>query len=295
MSERGVFAVDRGIWDHDVLSENQPFSRREAWLWLLSEAAWKPHRRRIIGRSIELDRGQYAGSLRFIASKWQWSEPRVRRFLSALISSEMVDAKTDAGVTVITICKYDEYQRVSLPGDAMRNSDVDAGATQERRKVEDKEDKEVIAEAAERARPLVSPEAQNLADELLVIAGHDLTFVPPGWCGAPMRVQAWLSSGWSREIIVAAVRSAAHRKRGPPANSVQFFENAVAEEVARQAAPLPVVQVRQAETLTVNHGTSQARPGGSLTASLRRDLAALEQSDGADFALPASGILRLSN
>lgn len=142
MSERGVFAVDRGIWDHDVLSENEPFSRREAWLWLLSEAAWKPHKRRIIGRTIELARGEYAGSLRFIASKWRWSEPRVRRFMSALISAEMVDARTDAGVTVVTICKYDEYQRVSLPTDAMREADVDAGATQERRKVEDKEDKE---------------------------------------------------------------------------------------------------------------------------------------------------------
>jgi hypothetical protein len=142
LSERGVFAVDRGIWDHDVLSENEPFSRREAWLWIVSEAAWKPHKRRIIGRTIELKRGQYAGSLRFIASKWRWNEARVRRFLSALISSEMLDAKTDAGVTVLTVCKYDEYQRVSLPTDAMREVDVDASPTQERRKVEDKEDKE---------------------------------------------------------------------------------------------------------------------------------------------------------
>jgi hypothetical protein len=143
LSERGVFAVDRGIWDHDVLSENEPFSRREAWLWIVSEAAWKPHKRRIIGRTIELDRGQYAGSLRFIASKWRWNEARVRRFLSALISSEMLVAKTDAGVTVLTVCKYDEYQRVSLPTDAMREVDVEAPPTQERRKVEDKEDKEL--------------------------------------------------------------------------------------------------------------------------------------------------------
>jgi len=142
MSERGVFAVDRGIWDHDVLVSSDPFSRREAWLWLLSEAAWKPHRRRLAGKPIEVGRGQVAASLRFIASKWRWSEPRVRRFLAALISDEMIDAKTDAGVTVITICKYDQYQRVSLPADATSESDDDAGATQERRKVEDKEYKE---------------------------------------------------------------------------------------------------------------------------------------------------------
>lgn len=142
MSERGVFAVDRGIWEHDVLSENEPFSRREAWLWIVSEAAWKPHKRRIIGRTIDLSRGQYAGSLRFIASKWRWNEARVRRFLTALISAEMLDAKTDAGVTVLTVCKYDEYQRVSLPTDASPEIDVGAPPTQDRRKVEDKEDKE---------------------------------------------------------------------------------------------------------------------------------------------------------
>ena len=142
MSERGVFAIDRGAWEHDFLADDQPFSRREAWFWLVSEAAWKPHRRRIMGRPIDLARGQYVGSMRFIASKWRWSEPRVRRFLSGLVSEGMVDAKTDAGVTVLTICNYDKYQRVSLPSDAMREVDADAGATQERRKVEDMEDKE---------------------------------------------------------------------------------------------------------------------------------------------------------
>jgi hypothetical protein len=137
VSERGVFAVDRGIWDHDFLSSVDPFSRREAWLWLVSEAAWKPRRRRIVGRIIELERGQLVASLRFIAGKWRWSEPRVRRFLVTLVTELMIDAKTDAGVSVITISKYDEYQRVSLPIDAMTKTPLDAGATQERRKVED--------------------------------------------------------------------------------------------------------------------------------------------------------------
>lgn len=142
MSERGVFAVDRGIWDHDVFQDSAPLSRREAWLWLLSEAAWRPHRRRISGRVIAVMRGEVAASLRFIASKWRWSEPRVRRFLTLLKSEGMIGAQTDAGLSIITISKYDEYQRVSLPSDAMNDSKSDALPTQERRKVEDREDKE---------------------------------------------------------------------------------------------------------------------------------------------------------
>lgn len=182
MSERGVFAVDRGIWDHDLLADSEPFSRREAWLWLVSEAAWKPHRRRIIGRQIDLTRGQLVASTRFIASKWRWSEARVRRFLSALISEQMIDAKTDAGVSVITICKYDEYQRVSLPIDAMRNVDDDAGATQERRKVEDKEYKEKNGAEApvdqkveffKRGREVLGPKAGGLLSKLLRSCGPE--------------------------------------------------------------------------------------------------------------------------
>jgi len=43
------------------------------------------------------------------------------------------------------------------------------------------------------------------------------------------------------------------------------------------------------------YGTPQAKSGGSLTASLRRELAELEQSEGADFALPNGPVRLLSN
>lgn len=127
----------------------------------------------------------------------------------------------------------------------------------------------ILDAVAEAARvPLVSNQARDLADELAVIAGHDLGFIPPGWCGAAMRVQTWISSGWPREIIVAATRSAAAKKHGAPANSVQFFEKAIAEEVARQAAPLPQVEIHQPETIKVTANGKQQR-GNVLQAADR--------------------------
>jgi hypothetical protein len=115
VSERGVFAIDRGIWDHPMFASSDPFSKREAWMWLISEAAWKPHRRRIAGVLADLLRGQLVHSLRHLAECWGWSLKRVRGFLSALEEDEMIATATDTGITVITICKYNEYQRVSLP------------------------------------------------------------------------------------------------------------------------------------------------------------------------------------
>lgn len=112
---------------------------------------------------------------------------------------------------------------------------------------------------AENARePLVSDAARDLADELLVIAGHEVRFVPPSWCGAANRVHTWLANGWTRELILVAARKATAKHRGGSINSVQFYENAIAEEIARQAAPLPQVEVRQPEKLTViANGKSQ--------------------------------------
>jgi len=126
--------------------------------------------------------------------------------------------------------------------------------------------------------PLISREALDLAEKLLVEAGHDPKFWPPGWCGAPMRVQTWLSSGWPAEIIVAATKASAARKTGPPAASVQFFEKAIAEEIARQAAPLPIVEVRQAQQITVTrHGTSNQ--GSGIIQAADRLVATLDSFD----------------
>lgn len=141
MSERGVFAVDRGIWDHPSFAD-EPLTEREAWAWLIGEASFKARTKRVGSSVVELDRGQVAASLRFMADKWQWKEPRVRRFLKRLKTDAMIDAATDAGITVITICNYNKYQRVSLPKDAATDAPVDAATTQQRRKVEDTEDKE---------------------------------------------------------------------------------------------------------------------------------------------------------
>lgn len=61
MSERGVLAVDRGVFEHPSFAR-VPFTEREAWLWLISEAAYRPHQRHLFyipsreARTFEVDR-----------------------------------------------------------------------------------------------------------------------------------------------------------------------------------------------------------------------------------------------
>jgi hypothetical protein len=298
MSERGVFAVDRGIWDHDVLVDNNPFSRREAWLWLISEAAWKPHRRRLAGHSVELNRGQLAASLRFIAGKWRWSEPRVRRFLKTLINEGMIDTATDAGITIITLCKYDRYQRVSLPTDATTGLISDAAPTHDRRKVEDIEHKEdsnaatsEFGVAAERAFSLQTPTrtaslpAALIGKEAFALARQVIDAVGPSAAGSPLEVgapahcQKWINEGWEPEFCLTAVRQVMTR-RGPdnPPNTLRFFDKAISQYHAEMDRPLPKANIKPKEIINVStrenirprpHSSGGGRPD-SVIAGLRR-------------------------
>lgn len=112
--------------------------------------------------------------------------------------------------------------------------------------------------------------------------------IPPEFAGVDWRAIEWERAGWTPDLIDAEAR----KNAGKP---LTYHEKCFATAFAKRQAPLPVVEIGEAEKVTVTHGTSQNRSGGSLTASLRRDLEALEQSDGADNSLPAGRLLRLSN
>lgn len=116
MTERGFIAVARGMLDHPIIGvrPRTPYSRTEAWQWLLFEAAYRSRRYQAGSAVVELQRGQLAHSTRYMAKAWRWPETNVRRFLEHLKTGAgtgaMIGAESGAGITVITICNYERYQ-----------------------------------------------------------------------------------------------------------------------------------------------------------------------------------------
>jgi hypothetical protein len=261
MTERGTFVIDRGWFDHPVFAR-EPFTEREAWAWLISEAAYKEHRKRVGSFVLDMKRGQVAASLRFMAKHWKWSEPKVRRFLTKLKTDAMVDAQTDAGLTVITICNYNKYQLVPSKTDAASTQPTDAGPTQDRRKLEVKELREVIVGGGGDARePIIRHEAFKVAEELAEVAGVGSPLDwPIGWCGAPGRVEAWMGHGWTRDQIVNGAKVAMANKRDGPPFSVEFFAKPIARFIAQQTAPIPSVVQLSAQTVEVRNGRPETLP-----------------------------------
>src|SRR3546814_991515 len=122
-------------WSSDVCSSDlifarEEYSRRDAWVWLIENAAWKPTVARIKGDKVELARGELCFAQRFLAEKWGWSKSRVDRFLKALAEEGMIETRSKIGATanhaagqgqsIITICNYDKYQ---VAADGERGND----------------------------------------------------------------------------------------------------------------------------------------------------------------------------
>jgi hypothetical protein len=115
MKSAGHINVARSIFDHPMFEDGQPLSQREAWLWLITNAAWRPMQIRVSnGRAFEmlnLDRGQLSYSRSFLRKAWRWtSEKRVRTFLDRLERERMVDLQTGQPQTVISIRNYGVFQ-----------------------------------------------------------------------------------------------------------------------------------------------------------------------------------------
>jgi hypothetical protein len=105
----GYYAMSRGWMDHDFFA-SEPYTEREAWLYLIETAAWKPRQFCHGNDVIELQRGQLVTSIRSLASKWKWGNKRVDGFLKRLKRGAMVETEKGTRGTLLTICNYNKFQ-----------------------------------------------------------------------------------------------------------------------------------------------------------------------------------------
>ena len=106
----GWISISRGIFSHDFFPR-EPFSEREAFIWMIANAAWKDTRHRIGTEMVDVPRGSFFCTLRGLQSAWMWrSDTKVRTFLKRTQAERMIVTKNNAKKTHVTICNYDIYQ-----------------------------------------------------------------------------------------------------------------------------------------------------------------------------------------
>ncbi len=107
----GYVKIARGIFKHNMFKD-EPFTEREAWIWLICGASYKDDTIRIPNTNIvtQIKRGEYMASYRFLATKFKWPISRVKRVIERFKSGLMLNTRVEQGITFITIENYDEYQ-----------------------------------------------------------------------------------------------------------------------------------------------------------------------------------------
>lgn len=97
-------------WMDDPLFAADPFSRAQAWEFLIHEAAYEGHFQWFNGRRVQVGRGEFCCSERKLAERWRWDRQRVRTFLRQLEKSENITLLVTQGLTHLSITNYDKYQ-----------------------------------------------------------------------------------------------------------------------------------------------------------------------------------------
>jgi hypothetical protein len=150
-------------------------------------------------------------------------------------------------------------ERVKRHRDKQRNVTV---TVQNRTESETEQKEDKIGEA--RAPSRLTEGSKTLASSLWKALGYpNALSIPPELAGADWRAIEWERAGWTADLIEAEA------KRIGPGKPLVYYEKVFATSFAKRQAPLPVVEVKEAETVTVTHGrTKEARQ--SLPEAARR-------------------------
>lgn len=124
----GTVNIARALF-HDDAFKDQPFTEREAFMWLVMEASWKDRTKRVGAIVLDLKRGQLAASVRFMAGAWKWEKSTVDRFLKRLEKRDMIGTDSGTGINLITIRKYNDYQGGDTYSGTAANENRDSSGT----------------------------------------------------------------------------------------------------------------------------------------------------------------------
>ena len=217
----GFIAISRDIWD-DTDFPDEPMSKREAFMWMVAEAAWKPRTVRRKSVSLSLQRGQLAHSVRFLAEAFGWHRAKVERFLTMLKNRDTIETRTETGLTVITICNYDRYQSAEAPSETAIISERDSSETNQNK---------------DNNTTLLGARDLNELSDLCLEAAGDAMADPARSTGVMVMSTplSWIKSGadLQLDILPTLKAKAANRPKGS-VMAWAYFTAAVMEAKARR-------------------------------------------------------------
>jgi hypothetical protein len=117
----GYFLLYRSLLEPDHHLAEGPVCPRFAWVDLIGLATHVAFQKSVKMNLVQLQRGEFIASLRFLAKRWEWSKNRVARFLHVLeVRGQLRTVSETPGGTVYRVVNYDTYQK---PWDSERDTE----------------------------------------------------------------------------------------------------------------------------------------------------------------------------
>lgn len=143
LTGRGFYLVERQFMELGLFKK-EPFTQREAWLYLVEHAAWESTLQEVNGLTVPLQRGQLVRSYRYLAIAWGWGETskgKVERLLEKFCCYGWITVDKnyfverdsnrtathgayDKRPTLITIIHYNDLQRRKVLEEIEENENV---------------------------------------------------------------------------------------------------------------------------------------------------------------------------
>jgi DNA-binding transcriptional regulator YhcF (GntR family) len=165
----GYVRIHRDLIGHPAFRSD---AEAMAFAWMIVRAQWKPVRVRYKDRILSLQRGQLAISVRDFAAAMDRDKAWVERLFKRLAAETMIETRSETGVSVITICNYDNYQAETETRETVDETPRETDARQtrdtEQRREEVKEESTPLTPRAggRRGKTRLSPDwkAPEIAD-----------------------------------------------------------------------------------------------------------------------------------
>ena len=109
---KGWISLHRKILDNPILSRSRTYSRFEAFVYMLLKANHKDNKVVIGNQLIKIKTGSFLTSQKKLMKEFNWGISRLRSFLKLLQDDDMIEVKSNAISTMITINNYKELQQL---------------------------------------------------------------------------------------------------------------------------------------------------------------------------------------
>lgn len=157
-TDKGWIKMFRSLQDN-ILWQEKPFSRGQAWVDLLLSVNHKDNMILIDGRPKKIKCGQFWTSRDKLAKRWGWSKSKVNRFLTLLTDTHMVSVSGTPSGTLLTVENWVKFQdarttKRNTDESTLDTTDDTTDESQTRMNKNDKNEKEEVA-------PLPAPEIDD--------------------------------------------------------------------------------------------------------------------------------------